>query len=492
MRFYDIIVLEKDGQTVFRRYTSFVNGVTVKGALNIEFDLPLASVDVPSSGAMVKVWGIPLGDVTQATDFNGKLIKVYGGMRYGLPLANPKQSALLVQGMIFQCFGNWQGEELSNTFIVQPSLGKEKAPLNLSFSCKKGANLSDSIANVLLQSSVVGATVSMGQGLDKRLVAPEDIFHVVPTVAEFARFIREYTISLVNDPKYNGVYIIAAGDNFIVTDGENTQTAMPINATDLIGQPVFLNAVTVQVKCVLRGDIGLFQTISLPDGFFGKSTASSAGFIRDGISFTGAYTVVKIRHIANFRSSDANSWVTVLDLYAQQVPPPAIIIPQGTPSIAPIGSKAAAAAANANMQAFLSMVRQLESGNRYNVIYGGATFPSYAAHPNIKVPFVNPATGKNDVSTAAGAYQMIFTTWLKAAGRAALTDFTPASQDRAAIELFALHGATDTVMRGDFDSALKIMSVEWASLPYSTAQQHPAGYNAALALYRGFGGQVQV
>lgn len=316
MRFYDIIILETDGQTLFRRYTSFVDGVSVRGALNIELDLPIATVDIPSNGAMCKVWGIPLEDITQASNFNGKLIKIYGGMRYGLPLARPEQSALLVQGSIFQCFGNWQGEEMSNTFIIQPSLGSEKMPKNVTLEWRAGTRLDDALANAILGAMPVGAVIDFGLGLDPRLVAPADIIHVAPSINELARVVLELSKSIITDASYRGVTIAVSGDSFSITD-KGIASESAIYATDLIGQPTFLDAVTVQIKAVMRGDIALHKIITMPDGFLGISNKGSASFIRNNIQFTGKFQIVKIRHIGNFRQPDANSWVTVLDLFAQ-------------------------------------------------------------------------------------------------------------------------------------------------------------------------------
>lgn len=85
-----------------------------------------------------------------------------------------------------------------------------------------------------------------------------------------------------------------------------------------------------------------------------------------------------------------------------------------------------------------------ESGGRYDVITGGQRFTDFSKHPNVKVPVIDPATGKqrrdsdDDLvwSTAAGRYQITKSTWdwLKSQG-VYLPDFSEESQDRAFIEL---------------------------------------------------------
>jgi muramidase (phage lysozyme) len=72
-----------------------------------------------------------------------------------------------------------------------------------------------------------------------------------------------------------------------------------------------------------------------------------------------------------------------------------------------------------------------ESGGAYNVEYGGTTFDSYADHPNVAHRITSgPNAGKT--STAAGRYQMLYSTWLEAKNALGLKDFSPESQDKAA------------------------------------------------------------
>ena len=110
-------------------------------ALNVELDLPVAPDHLPKSGAWARVWGIPLQTLLNAKSFNSQPIYVYGGMQKGLPLANPAQSGLLVQGFIFQAFGNWidvtqQSLDLvimagSGSTAANQGTGTLKAPKNL-------------------------------------------------------------------------------------------------------------------------------------------------------------------------------------------------------------------------------------------------------------------------------------------------------------------------------------------------------------------------
>lgn len=76
---------------------------------------------------------------------------------------------------------------------------------------------------------------------------------------------------------------------------------------------------------------------------------------------------------------------------------------------------------------FFGAIDATESKGAYNVMYGGSTFSDFSWHPNI-----THYTKEGDPSTAAGRYQFIYSTWMRAANALGLTDFSPASQDKAA------------------------------------------------------------
>lgn len=131
-----------------------------------------------------------------------------------------------------------------------------------------------------------------------------------------------------------------------------------------------------------------------------------------------------------------------------------------------------------NLSAFLALIRKFETNDNYNIIYGGKTFDDFSAHPNVKVPIHLPGY-EGKYSTAAGAYQFLHKTWKNLAAKIQVPDFSPESQDTAAIELLSEIGAMPAIQSGDFDEALRIASTRWASLPYSTAKQNPKTIAAA-------------
>jgi muramidase (phage lysozyme) len=70
----------------------------------------------------------------------------------------------------------------------------------------------------------------------------------------------------------------------------------------------------------------------------------------------------------------------------------------------------------------------------YDVIYGGQKFTDLSHHPNIRVT-ITSGPNKGKVSTAAGRYQFLFSTWTAQQQELNLPDFSPASQDLAAWHL---------------------------------------------------------
>lgn len=135
---------------------------------------------------------------------------------------------------------------------------------------------------------------------------------------------------------------------------------------------------------------------------------------------------------------------------------------------------------NQKVLAFLAMIRQFESGNNYESNTNG----DLSAHPNVKRTV--KINNVNIITTAAGAYQFIYPTWRALAARLSLPDFSPTSQDAAAIELLREVNAIDAINADNIPLALQRASTQWASLPGSTAGQNPKSMQVALDTYNNF------
>lgn len=144
-----------------------------------------------------------------------------------------------------------------------------------------------------------------------------------------------------------------------------------------------------------------------------------------------------------------------------------------------------------NTQAFLSMIRVAEGttgADGYRTLFGGRLFDGYEDHPRIKITARSGA--RNITSSAAGAYQILSGTWDGVKSKLNLPDFTPESQDMAAVELIRRRGALGDVIAGRFGAAVKKCASEWASLPGSPYGQPTISWSRAAALFASSGGTI--
>ena len=155
--------------------------------------------------------------------------------------------------------------------------------------------------------------------------------------------------------------------------------------------------------------------------------------------------------------------------------------------MSPDAGDLAAMAGEHNVAAFLRVIRTGEGTagpSGYRMLYGGRLFASYADHPRIAV------TAGGITSTAAGAYQILARTWDDVQGSLELPDFSPASQDVAALYLIRRRGALDDVRAGNFDVAIARVNKEWASLPGSPYGQPTIALDQARDVYQAAGGTL--
>jgi muramidase (phage lysozyme) len=113
-----------------------------------------------------------------------------------------------------------------------------------------------------------------------------------------------------------------------------------------------------------------------------------------------------------------------------------------------------------NVRVFLNVLRRTEghgykAKQPYNAMYPNTTFSDYSKHP---------AAPKE---IGAGAYGIMGQYWSTYQKRSNLQDFSPKSQDIAAVSILNSKGALDFIKKGDFKSALSLekMKKAWTSLP---------------------------
>lgn len=140
-----------------------------------------------------------------------------------------------------------------------------------------------------------------------------------------------------------------------------------------------------------------------------------------------------------------------------------------------------------NVLAFLRAIRLGEGtadADGYRRIVGGELFDSFADHPRKRVWIERYGVW----STAAGAYQFIASTWDEMRAKYGLPDFSPASQDRAAVGLLIRRGALEDVLAGRIEQAIAKCRLEWASLPGSPYGQRTESMQRVLDTYVAAGG----
>lgn len=292
------------------------SGGAVLNAQTVELDLVVAPQHTPDSSALsfCRIWGPTRAQISQASNYNGLPISVYGGMQTGLPLATAAatQSGLLVTGVVFAAFGNWQGTNQTLDFVINANGGSTPAkPVNIVHYWLKGTPLATALKSVL------GAAFpewNINVNISPDLVLPYDDHGVYPDISRYARYIQAVTKPILGG-NYNGVFITSnTGTTTIdITDNsKNASTVTQINGADLIGQVTWLNLTTIQFSTVMRSDLQISDVVSFPKYVFAQAQTSSSSDsqARNSVTFTGNFVVSRVQHFGNSREPDAQSWVS--------------------------------------------------------------------------------------------------------------------------------------------------------------------------------------
>ena len=346
MRYYSIQI--GGGAT----YTSLNgDGSTNPNALQVEIDLPVVSAHLPFGDALVKIWGVPLSTLSQANNLINKSISVYGGFAKGLPLANPAQAGLLAQGYILNAFGNWIDTDQWLALIIRAGdaptgnssiTGGTPNPKNLSLVWPQGQTMGTAIKSAL---TTAYPDFSVNSNISSILVFPESQYGHYPDLTSFAQWANETSKAIIGGTNYPGVSIVPFQKTFNVFDGmggsgssspstsgssaatfpsQAGSTTTPggnsaqINFDDLIGQPSWQNAPLINFKCAMRADLKVGQSVKMPQTLVTNSAQAQGFLVNQKVAFQGSFFIQSMRHIGNFRQSDAGAWVTVFDAYPTQ------------------------------------------------------------------------------------------------------------------------------------------------------------------------------
>lgn len=326
MRYYELNLYAPGSSTPSRTWTSHPGGKLDQNALNIEFDIVVMPHATPHGGSTITLEGVALADLMQAQQFGqhydnkgmlqrGMTLELKGGMKAGLPLANPAQAGTIIKGQVFQSFGNWKGTEMTLDFVVYPSDYTTENPGNFVLDWRAGQPLADALRQCL---SVAYPDAPIQIDISDRVVATQDMPHFCGTLDELAQVIKETTGGNYIGPTYVGVDITVQGGAIVVFDGTAPPPVVEINFTDLIGQPTWVDVNQLQMQAVMRGDVQVGANIKMPPslinspGMVGTVSGAMPSSVNYQPTFQGQFMVTGMRQIGNLRATDGDSWATLL------------------------------------------------------------------------------------------------------------------------------------------------------------------------------------
>jgi hypothetical protein len=299
-------------------------GTTNPGALQIEFDVPVVAYDTPQGQAWIRITGIGIQTLNQASNLNpvgGKFctFALRGGMAQGLPLASatlPRQPGLLVQGNIFQAFGNWQGTEQTLDLICAP--GNLTPITTVNWTWQKGQTIGDSITTTLNQAF---SGYKQDVQTSSTIVAPNNYSQPgsYPDFWTWASDVQtqSYSVGKTQPGKYPGVFLSTDGATISAYDGTVASGTTLIAFQDLIGQPTWMAANQVSFKTVLRHDLTVGDVVTFPTGLappyvLTQQSAAAPGAPASARSTFqgGSFLIQEVHHTGNFRDASADSWCT--------------------------------------------------------------------------------------------------------------------------------------------------------------------------------------
>jgi hypothetical protein len=295
-------------------------GLTNPAALQVEFNFPLGNGANPGANCFLRIWGLGIEDLNSAANLNPKSgapqynIQVFGGMAQGLPLANPAQAGLLVQGTIQQAFGNWQGTNQTLDIIIQAGpvgVGSVRNPQNFPFNWIKGTPLSRAIGNTLgIAMPGMPQQINISPNLVSNMTLPgqyesldrfkEAMTHVGQGILGANYFLN---ISVVGNT-------IKVYDNTTMGQGGVTQ----INFADLIGQPTWDAPNQMTFKTVMRADLHQGDMVNLPISLVSQSANSfpgTGGSNTGKLTFSGQFRIGLVYIWGVSRQPDGDAWCSV-------------------------------------------------------------------------------------------------------------------------------------------------------------------------------------
>ena len=263
MRYYKIVIYPVNGGPPVI-FTSLTNSGGYNGAaLELSVDIYQYKYATPAGMPFIQLKGISYEVISQISNFNGATIQISLGMSAGLPLANPQEAALIVNGTIYQAFANWQGNQISLDIVSVYAIGSPLNPVNLSGTWPKNQTMQSWVEQMLTQAY---PKINISGSFNSDLVYTEDAYIYAQDLDQFSSKIEALSHQIIKDPTYFGAQIALTAGGFYLFDGSNTsQTPLEITYYDIIGNLTWIDSITIQAKLVMRGDLFVGQLIHFPD-----------------------------------------------------------------------------------------------------------------------------------------------------------------------------------------------------------------------------------
>lgn len=315
MRYYEIQISPSSQSTTAFAPITFSTLTPQKtdngSALAIELDIFQYPFHQSTQNGYIKIRGIDFKNLKEAANYNFAKIKIAVGMTKGLPYANPRQAGLIIDGTILQCFGNWQGTDVSLDFVVGPANYNPNENINLAFDWAKGNTLQSAI-ELTLQSAY--PNVPINGTIDSALVYTEDQWGIYQNLLQFSKQMNIYSKQIIQDENYQGVFVVGTAAGFLLFDGTNPAIETKnIDFTDLVGMVTYLDVATIQIKTIMRSDLNIGDRIRLPEGTPVLNVVNNYSQYRNTISFNNSFLEVnQLRHVGSSRQADGNSWCTII------------------------------------------------------------------------------------------------------------------------------------------------------------------------------------
>jgi hypothetical protein len=192
-------------------------------------------------------------------------------------------------------------------------------PVNMIHNLLAGMPFSSAIQQTL---SKAFPNTKLNINISPGLLLPYQDSGFYQNLQQYAGYLKTVSQSILGSSGYPGIRIAPKGCELNITDGTSGgHKTVILNYTDIIGQPTWISATDINIKCVMRSDIDLYDIIELPKdipvsialtgdtspGFFAGTGLNSLT-----LGFTGQFSVQSMWHVGDSRHPDGAQWCTVL------------------------------------------------------------------------------------------------------------------------------------------------------------------------------------